>query len=119
MKRVLLAMCAGTLFGWAVGAAGCDDGSYNPGAESGGSKEPELELAASTGRPASGSASAMAQSTPPAMTVFPAVPCGEGRACAGAIGCASACDPATAVVTSCTRCDDGAFAGCSERACPP
>jgi hypothetical protein len=62
--RVFLAACAAAAFSVAVAATGCDD-NYSPGAESGGSKGPEIESAGQTGQPVSGSASQQAQSTAP------------------------------------------------------
>ena len=62
--RVFLALCASAALGVVVSATGCDN-IYQPGPESGGSKGPEIETTAASGKPASGSASQMAQSTAP------------------------------------------------------
>ena len=49
----------------------------------------------------------------------PAAACTEGAACAGAAGCATECDANTLLMTSCARCENGAFADCSQRKCSP
>ena len=62
--RGFLSGCAAAVLGVVVAAAGCDN-SYSPGAESGGSKGPEIQTAGEQGQPVSGSASQNAQSTGP------------------------------------------------------
>jgi hypothetical protein len=119
MRRVLLALFAGAVLSLSIGGSGCDDGSFSPGPESGGSKGPEMGSSAATGHPASGTASSMPVSTPTTLSIFPALPCDEGLFCTGTGGCMSPCDAADAVVTTCARCDNGAFAGCTDTACQP
>src|SRR5262245_10073430 len=122
MRRTsgLLAWCASAVFAAVLSAAGCGDVDLNQGS-AGGSKGPEMRMTISTGRPASGSASSMAQSTPTTgLATFPKPPCGPGLACIIAnTGCEGACDPVDALITSCARCEDGVLADCSQRACQP
>jgi hypothetical protein len=116
MMRAVLAVCASAVLGLSIAAGGCES-DYDPGPESGGSKGPEM-MRAPSGQPASPSASAMSPGSPPPSMTFPSAPCGEGLTCAGATACMSACDPIDQLVTSCARCEAGAFTDCTDHPCP-
>jgi hypothetical protein len=118
--RVLLAFGASTAFGLILSFAGCgshyatDDGS-NESAELRAFRWHRHRQMADGGAPVATTApssGATGGSTP----ATAATSCGQGVACAGTTGCAGACD-SQLLITACARCENGAFAGCSQGEC--
>jgi hypothetical protein len=121
--NTLLAFCAGVASALALTAGAC--GTSPSPAEPGGSKGPEINEAVQGHRVAGGASSQSTSVAPFAGTPViggpvPAVAgCGLDLPCVGTVGCTSACDPASLLLTTCARCQNGAFASCTQDSCQP